>query len=65
MRQVGCHRVMRESRETDFPAAISHMNGLIDSGFSAGAFDHVIRAEEQLRRSVVHEREGNVVAGCG
>jgi len=45
MREIRRHRVVRECRKTDFPAAIGHMNGLIDGGFGAGALDHIIRAD--------------------
>ena len=45
MREVGRHRVMRKRRETDFPAASGHVDGLIDGGFGTGTLDHIIRAD--------------------
>ncbi len=45
MGDIRRHRVVWERRKTDFPAAIGHMNGLIDGGFGAGALDHIIRAD--------------------
>ena len=39
------HRFMRERRETNSPATAGHVNGLIDGGFGARAFDHVIGSD--------------------
>ena len=43
--EVGGDGIVRECREADFPAAIGHVDRLLDGGLGAGAFDHVIRAD--------------------
>ena len=45
MSEIRRHRVVRKCGEADFPAAIGHMNGLVDRGFGAGALDHIIGAD--------------------
>ena len=36
---------MRKRGEADFPAAIGHVNSLIDRCFGAGALDHIVGAD--------------------
>jgi hypothetical protein len=45
VRDIGRHRLVRERGEADLAAAIGHVNGLIDRGLGACAFDDIIRAD--------------------
>ena len=45
MREIHRDRIVRKRREADFPAAIGHMNGLVDRRLIARAFDNIVRAD--------------------